>query len=496
VSGIKSLIGQTAYYGLSSILGRAINFLLLPFYTKILIPEANGVVTEVYAYVAFFGILYTYGMETTYFRFANKDGETESGLFNKLQSALTITTLCFSTLLFLAAPLIVEWFGPRYKTEYVYLFALILAIDTLFALPFARLRQQKRAARFASVKLIQIGLNIGFNLFFLLYLIKQVPQETNAIWRDQVFYIFLANLVANLSQAPFLIGAFRSWRFSLEKVKGYLHYAFPLLFMGLAGMVNEMLDRIMLREWLPENFYPGQSSLYALGIYGACYKLSMFMSLAIQSFRFAAEPFFFAKAAQGKEAPDVLARVMSAFVLVCAVLFVFISANPTLIGLLLRQEVFREGLAVVPILLLANLFLGIYVNLSMWFKLKELNWYGTLITVIGAVITIGANFYLIPIMGYMGAAWATLICYGAMAILCYRLGQIHFPVPYEALKITIWLLWAAFLVWGLLPTLPSGIWWQELLIACGLTLAFIIPAAYSSYHFILGKKGNLSKLKA
>lgn len=496
MSGIKSLIGQTAYYGLSSILGRAINFLLLPFYTSILLPEANGVVTEVYAYVAFFGILYTYGMETTYFRFANKEGHEEHTLFNQLQSTLTLSTLCLSGVMFLVAPWVVEWFGAPYKKEYVYLFALILAIDTLLALPFARLRQQKRAARFALVKLLQIGLNIALNLFFLLYLIHEVPQEANALWKDQVFYIFLANLLANLSQAPFLIRSFQSWRFSLEKVKGYLHYAFPLLFMGLAGMVNEMLDRIMLREWLPENFYPGQSSLYALGIYGACYKLSMFMSLAIQSFRFAAEPFFFAKAAQGKDAPDVLARVMSAFVLVCGVLFVFISANPTLIGLLLRQEVYREGLAVVPILLLANLFLGIYVNLSMWFKLKELNWYGTLITILGAFITIGANFYLIPIMGYMGAAWATLVCYAAMATFCYYLGQKHFPVPYEAFKISVWLIWSAFLVWGLLPVLPSGIWWQELLIAFGLTLAFLVPSAWSSYQFILGKKENLSKLKA
>jgi O-antigen/teichoic acid export membrane protein len=237
-------------------------------------------------------------------------------------------------------------------------------------------------------------------------------------------------------------------------------------------MVNETLDRILLPKWLPKDFYPGQSSLTAVGIYGACYKLSIFMSLVIQAFRYAAEPFFFAQSTD-KNSPATFAMILKWFTLCCAVIFVGISLNVEDFGaLFLRRPEYRQGLAVVPVLLLANLFLGVYYNLSVWFKLTDKTYYGTYIGAGGAVLTIVLNFLLIPVLGYMGSAIATLVCYFSMAILCWRLGERHFPVPYPALRLGLWLGFATLLVvlgWGIEVT---NLWARHAWHA-GLTLAFL-----------------------
>ena len=324
--------------------------------------------------------------------------------------------------------------------------AAILAIDAIVAIPFARLRLEGKAAYFAGAKLTNIILNISLNFVLLVYIPDHYPDSY--FGKPDVGYVFLANLIANAMLIPILYQSFLVFRFKLDLhiLKPMLRYAYPLLFMGLAGMVNEVLDRILLKQLLPENFYPGISTLAAVGIYGACYKLSIFMSLAIQAFRYASEPFFFARS-QDKNAPDLYARVMHWFVIACTFIFLLISINLDTLQYILRQASYRSGLSVVPVLLLANLFLGIYYNLSVWYKLTDKTYFGTILTAVGASITLTFLFLLIPIFGYLGAAYATLICYASIAALSYYYGNKYFPVPYQVGPALLYIGFACVLVY-------------------------------------------------
>ena len=290
---------------------------------------------------------------------------------------------------------------------------------------------------------MSIFLNIGLNVLFLstyrdstswlqpFYSTLTVFGEI-----DNVVLILLANFISNFAVFPFLLNMFKGYEFK----KHYLFnamlmaYCIPLFWMGLAGMVNEVIDRILLKYLLPTNFYPGQTTAYAVGVYGACYKLSMFMTLAVQSFRYAADPFFFNKSTD-KNAPALFAKVMNWFVITCLVLFLVVSIYISYFGLLLRSASYREGLYIVPVLLLANLFLGVYYNLSMWYKLTDNTIFGTYFSFWGAALTIVGNVILIPYLGYWGSAITTLICYFSMALLSWYFGQKYYPIPYPIIKI-------------------------------------------------------------
>lgn len=442
MSLLKKLAGQTALYGLSSILGRAINFLLVPFYTAVLVPVQFGTITELYAYVAFFNILYLYGMETAYFRFATKDNLTEESVFNQSETTLIFSSLLMSGAVLLLSPLIADGLDYHGHSSYFILLGTILAIDSMLAIPFARLRLQNKAGVFATAKLFNILVNVGFNIFFLVFCKKiaageQLPSLKPLIQsfyseEHVVEYILLANLIASFLTIFFLLKTFKGFKidFNWERLKPMLVYSIPMLFIGLAGMVDEMLSRIILKYVLPDGFYPNRTNLEALGIFGACYRLSMFMTLAVQSFRYASDPFFFSQA-KDKNAPELFATVMKWFVIACAFLYVVVSCNLSLFEKILRGEIFREGILVVPVLLMANLFLGIYYNLSIWYKLTDKTQLGTLISIFGAAITITANFILIPFFGYMGSAVTTLICYFLMSTISYLWGKKYFPVPYK-----------------------------------------------------------------
>ena len=442
---LKKLLSQTALYGLSSMIGRALNYLLVPFYTKIFAPEAFGIVTELYAYIAFLNVVFTYGMETAYFRFATKDSLQKDAIYNVSLSAILVSSTVLGALLFVFAQPIANVLHYPNQAYLISWIAAILAIDAIVAIPFAKLRLEGKAAYFAGAKLTNIVLNIALNYILLVYIPNHYPDSY--FGKPDVGYVFLANLVANALLIPILLQSFISFRFKLdlEILKPMLKYAYPLLFMGLAGMVNEVLDRILLKQLLPENFYPGISKLAAVGIYGACYKLSIFMSLAIQAFRYASEPFFFARS-QDKNAPELYARVMHWFVIVCAAIFLLISINLDTLQHILRQPIYRTGLVVVPVLLLANLFLGVYYNLSVWYKLTDKTYFGTWLTFAGAGITLAFNFALIPIMGYLGAAYATLICYASIAGLSYYFGNKYFPVPYKLQSAIMYIVVAIVLV--------------------------------------------------
>ncbi len=451
MSVAKKLASQAAVYGVSSILGRVLNYLLVFVYTARFAPAEYGIVTDLYAYVAFFNILYTYGLETSFFRFANRPGADRPALYNRVLSLLLVSSVGLSALLMLLATPIVAALRYPGLERYVYWLALTMGIDAVVNIPFARLRLEDQARKFAGVRLFNVAVNVGLTLFFLVfcadvYAGKYLPQFrplVAAVYNPQlgVGYVFLVNLLANALYVPLLWRELRDFRFQLDwpELPALWRYGYPIMIMGLAGMVNEMLSRLLLKYWLPENFYPGQSNLAALGVFGACYKLSIFMSLVIQAFRYAAEPFFFAQSNE-KNSPATFALVLKWFTLCCALIFVGVSLNLEWLGaLFLRRPEYREGLVVVPILLLANLFLGVYYNLSVWFKLTDKTYYGTYISLGGAVLTVVLNFLLIPVLGYLGSALATLACYGTMAVVCWRLGEQHFPVPYPVARLGAWL---------------------------------------------------------
>ncbi|MDQ2769597.1 MAG: polysaccharide biosynthesis C-terminal domain-containing protein [Bacteroidota bacterium] len=486
MSVAKKLASQTAVYGVSSIVGRVLTYLLTPLYTGAFAAAEFGIVTGLYAYVSFLNVVFTYGLETTFFRFANRPGTNRQELYDRVLSLLLLSTAALTGLLMLLArPLLKLLAIPPGHERYAVWVALILGLDALTAIPFARLRLENKARRFAGIKLAGIVANVALNLFFLVL----CPAVASGKWLPSlqplvarvfdptvgVGYVFLSNLFAS-GLTLLLLGRelldFR-FRLNLEFLRPLLAYAFPLMLMGMAGMVNETLDRILLPMWLPKNFYPGQSSLMAVGIYGACYKLSILMSLVIQAFRYAAEPFFFSQSTD-KNSPATFALILKWFTLCCAVIFVGVSLNVEDFGaIFLRRPEYRQGLAVVPVLLLANLFLGVYYNLSVWFKLTDKTYYGTYIGAGGAVLTIVLNFALIPVLGYMGSALATLACYFSMAVLCWRLGERHFPVPYPALRLGLWLLLATALVglgWGV----EIAGWWARHAWHAGLTAVFLL----------------------
>lgn len=459
----KRLASQTAIYGVSSIVGRVLSYLLVPVYTAHFAAADYGIVTGLYAYVSFLNVVFTYGLETTFFRFANRPGTDQPALYNRTLSLLLLSTVGLTLLLvLLARPLLALIDVPGGHREYAVWMALILGLDALAALPFARLRLENKARRFAAIRLANILLYVGLNLFFVVLcpaVLRAAPGAALAALRPLVAavydpalgvgYVFLSNLVASALTLLLLARELVDFRFrwpSGDFLGPILAYSLPLMLMGLAGMVNETLDRILLPAWLPAGFYPGLSALAAVGVYGACYKLSIFMSLVIQAFRYAAEPFFFAQSSE-KNSPATFALVLKWFTLCCAFIFVGISLNLSWIGpLFLRRAEYRTGLGVVPILLLANLFLGVYYNLSVWFKLTDKTYYGTYIGAAGAVLTVCLNFVLIPVLGYMGSAWATLACYFLMAALCWWLGERHFPVPYPIGRLLGWLTAAVALV--------------------------------------------------
>lgn len=443
VNPFKKLAGQTAIYGLSSMVGRAVNFLLVPFYTaqQVLSTEEFGIMSEFYAYVAFFNIIYQFGMETTYFRYANKGDEPKT--FNNVVSFLLVISLLLSGGLFAFATPIINYLGYSGKENYIYFLAAVLFIDSVVAVPFARLRFENQAVKFASVRLGNIFLNIFFNVLFLV-VFKQIylgnwfsglSASIHFIYNPTfgVGYVFLANLLANVFFIPMLISSFKGFRFSFDGsyMKELILYAYPIIFMGIAQMINEVIDRRMLLSLLPEGIHGNYSKLESVGIYSACYKFSMFMSLATQSFRYAAEPFFFSKADK-KDAPETYALVLKWFIVATSVIYVAVSVYRFLIAdIILRSEVYHTGLVIVPFLLLANLFLGVYYNQSIWYKVTDKTYWGTVITIIGAVITLVLNFILIPIYGYVGSAIATLVCYAFISILSYIIGHKYYPVPYK-----------------------------------------------------------------
>ncbi len=448
MSAIKRLAGQTAIYGIPSILGRILGYLLVPLYTRVFLPEAYGTVNVFYAYASFLKIILTYGMETAFFRFTENEKEKET-VYSTSVISLLASSITFLILITLFSGRLAIWMDYPDYGNYIVWFGWILALDAISAIPFARLRAQNRAKRFASINMIGIAINIGLNLFFILlcpYILKTHPDDfpgkmIQLIYRSDwgIEYIFISNLVASCVTLLLLLPEFKgiTWKMDRKLWQKMFFYAFPLLFAGLAGIINETFDRLLLRYLLPGT---PEGATYQVGIYAACYKISILMTIFIQAYRYAAEPFFFAQAKE-RDAKEVYSQIMTYFIIVVSVIFLvtMVYLDDFIMPLLVGKE-YWVGKGVIPILMFANLFLGVYYNLSIWYKLTGKTSWGAWISLVGAVITLVLNFIWIPlssshhIYGYYGSAWATFICYGSMMILSYLTGQKYFPVKYNLIK--------------------------------------------------------------
>ena len=447
---IKKLAGQTAVYGISSIVARLLNYFLVPLYTTkgIFDLEQFGVITEMYSYVAFLVILLTYGLETTYFRFSNNDKYGEKKVYSTIITLITSSTLVFIILSNIFDVQIAHRLGYPNHTEYITWFAIIVSLDALSSIPMAKLRYQNKAISFAFINLANVFINIGLNLFFLLYC-KSNYESGNTNWLIDTFYnpdigvgyVFISNLIASICKFLLLSPKIIQSKFSIDfkLVRPLLIYSLPLLLVGLSGQINETFDRAVMKHIYVENGYTMLQAKEQLGIYGACYKIGIMMYLFIQAFRYAAEPFYFSKQ-KDKDAKDVYANIMKYFVMVCLVAFLGIVLYLDVVKYFIRNEAYYVGLEIVPILLLAYVFWGVYYNLSFWYKLTNKTYFGAVISAVGALITIGLNFLLVPIMGYMGAAWATLVCYIIMAIISYFFGQKYYPVKFPLIRIGFYFL--------------------------------------------------------
>jgi len=468
---LRKLAGETAIYGLNSIVGRVLNFVLVPLYTSVFEPSEYSVVINLLSFAGIALVFFTHRMELAYFRFGTENQEEEHRSFNAAIFSVIFTTALLGILSLFFSNSIVNLLG---YLEYNYLFrllAILIIIDALSEIPYAKLRLEQRPIRFATIRLTSIFINIGLNLFFLLFCPYALQSESwsflhplfNLVYHEEwlLAYIFISTLIGNgiafLLLSPTLLRI--RWReFDPVIWKKMFRYALPLVVVGISYLLNETFDRLVMPKLLSGTL---EENKVQLGIYGACYKLTMFLTLFTQAFRYGAEPFFF-RQKTAENAKEIYANVAKFFSIIGAVGFLSVLLYLDILKpIFLKKEIYWEGIAVVPILLLANLFLGIYYNLSIWYKLTDQTRWGAYISVFGAIITISLNIIFMPIYGYMAAAWITFLCYFLMMSASYWLGQRKYPVPYEVGKIVLYIV-AAVAMYGLSlwvrPSLNENLW--------------------------------------
>jgi O-antigen/teichoic acid export membrane protein len=432
---LKRFFQDTIIYGFATVLPRLMNFILVPLHTHALGTAGYSINTTFYVWATFFNVVLTYGMETAFFRFFSHSKE-KSKVFSTAFISLTVTTVLFFLVVFTFRERITALVDLQ-PVYFNYLLG-ILALDTLVVVPFAYLRAQGRPLKFALVKIINIGVVVLLNFYFL-WFVAEFPSLSpdivlaNYTEADIVGYIFLANLAASAVTFLILLPYFFNTKieYSFGIFKQMWKYGWPVMVAGLAFVVNENLDKLLLKDMIsPE----------VMGAYAGCYKLAVFMMIFVQAFRMGAEPFFFNHAKQ-ENARQTYATILQYFViagsLILVVLVVYIDLFKRLI---IRDEDYWITISIVPVILLANLFFGIYHNLSVWYKLTDKTRIGMYISIIGAIITIVFNLVFIPIIGFMAAAWATLAAYGSMMLISYFLGKKYYPVPYNLKKIGLYLL--------------------------------------------------------
>ncbi|MVN19973.1 lipopolysaccharide biosynthesis protein [Mucilaginibacter arboris] len=462
MSTIKKFAGQTAVYGVSTIISRSLYFILTPILVHALSPKIYGVFTKMYSWASMLNAVLSFGMETTFFRYLNKREDRKDKVYNNSFITVATAAILFFLFTFFYADSIALWLNggtDKKAADYVFYvkcFIYILVVDALCVIPFAKVRADGRPFRYSIIKFLNIICVFGLNLFFLYgapFIIKHhlsgaglIEQWYRPLW---VGYVFLANLLASLLTLILLLPEILKLklRFDVKMFGEMVLYSWPILVANISFIINENLDKIMLDKLLPARI-----SDQEVGIYGACAKIALFLSLFVQAFRLGAEPFFFSHA-KNKNSGQTYSRIMDYFVIVVALIAVALTANIELLKYFVRggsvalQNQYWSGLKVVPILLFGYVSLGIYMNLSVWYKLSDQTKYGLYISGIGAILTIILNIIFIPKYSYIASAWISLIAYATMMVLSYILGQKNYPIPYHLKKNVAYLLASVVIVY-------------------------------------------------
>lgn len=432
---LRQLAGQTAIYGISTIGVRLLNYLLVPYFTRIFTETEYGIYTDIYALIPFLLVLLTMGMETGFFRFFNK-AETEEekkNVFRTILGAVSLAGTLFFVLLLLFIEPVAGWMQYGDNPSYVWLMGAIVWLDVLTAIPFAKLRAENRPMRFVTIRFVSVIVNLGLCFFFYLALPK--IEALSALWNPHYGpgYAFVANLVQSFAALLLLLPTMRDTtpKIDRELLKKVFVYSLPLLIAGIPGVANEFIDRQLLKYILP----PGEN-LVELGEYGAVTKLAVIMVLFVQMYRYGAEPFFLSNFKKD-EFQRSNAEAMKYFIVASILIFLGITYFTDLFGLILGKD-FRGGLYILPIILLANVFAGIVLNLSFWYKHSGLTKYAVIVTGAGLIVTVALNVILIPKIGKLGAAWARLVCEIVMVVVSYLLCRKYFPIPYNLKRIGLY----------------------------------------------------------
>ncbi len=429
---MKSLAKDTAIYGLSSIVGRFLNYMLVPLYTHYMPKETGdyGVSTNIYAYTALILVLLTFGMETTLFRYANDEKYKPDTVFSTTFATVGSLTIVFLLLIFGFIGPISESLGYADHPEFLQMMALVVALDAVQAIPFSYLRFQKRAIRFASLKLLFILLNIGLNVLYFVVLGKTT-----------VFYVFFINLLCtSFITLFFLPDLYRiHWKFDSRLLRKMLSYSWPILLLGIAGIMNQVADKIIFPLVYPDK----ADANVQLGIYGSCVKIAMIMAMITQAFRYAYEPIVFAKSKDADKS-EYYAAAMKYFLIFTLLAFLCVVGWMPLLQYIIGED-YREGLGVVPVVMAAEIMMGVYFNLSFWYKLIDKTIYGAWFSIAGCFVLLAVNIIFIPKYGYWACAWGGVAGYGTAMVLSYIVGQIKNPIPYPMKDIAIYVFITAFL---------------------------------------------------
>ena len=429
---LGSLAKQTAIYGLSSIIGRFLNYLLVPIHTHRMAAESGGygIVTNLYAYTALLLVILTFGMETTFFRFSNKEGVNPNKAFSTAGLSVGFVSLVFLLLVSIFLQPIAAALDYATHPEFVEIMAIIAAFDAFQAILFARLRYENRPVKFMVLKLSFIIMSLLLNLF-IFYLAPYLKAHFPAMmeWYQpsyQVGYIFIANLICTVLVTFGFIPEIKKLKSGIDftLLKQMLNYTWPILLLGLAGILNQVADKIVFKK-----IVPGLEGEEQLGIYGACVKIAMIMAMITQAFRYAYEPFVFG-GQRDKNDKVLQAKVMKYFIIFTLLAFLAVVMYMPILKYLVGED-YHAGLRVVPIVMMAEIFMGIYFNLSFWYKLTDQTWWGAVFSAIGCVVLLAINFIFVPKYGYMACAWGGFAGYGTCMILSYFVGQKKAPIPYD-----------------------------------------------------------------
>ena len=457
---LKTIFKDTAIYGLSSIVGRFLNYLLVPLYTAKFTAASGGygIITNIYAYVALVLVLLTFGMETTYFRFTNKTHTDSQTVYSTTLISVGTVSLLFAVLVLLLLQPISQLMGYGNHPDYVGVMAVTVAIDSFLCIPFAHLRQQKKALKFAALKLLNIGMSILLNIIYF-------------VWMDgnDVGYVFYINLVCTAILAVCLATEYLGFRWRLDKklLRTMLSYSWPILILGIAGILNQTADKMLFPY-----IYKGTDMHEQLGIYGACSKIAMIMAMITQAFRFAYEPIVFA-GVKDKDQHEMYTRAMKFFIIFTLLAFLLVVGYMDILKYIVRNQDYWVGLRVVPIVMAAEIMMGIYFNLSFWYKIIDKTIWGAVFSGIGCLVLLIVNIVFVPRYGYMACAWGGFAGYSVAMLASYFVGQKYYPLAYPLKEIGMYVLMAVVLTMAMYKVHEGQPMWLSLTVNTLLIMIFV-----------------------